>query len=152
MALSLTLILAPSARAQQNAQAAVAVASINPTDLSLESDPDDTPQLARLKAALRLMSAYSQVQIICEKCNQPQIMKTFHSANGSVLPKVIAVLKEAGAMTDDWKETVDKYTNEAVEAAMAENDCAQLMGLIKKHHWTLYQGRFVNDYKLISRK
>ncbi|MDR2388008.1 MAG: hypothetical protein LBE80_10565 [Deltaproteobacteria bacterium] len=121
-------------------------------NLSLEPDSDDTPDLARLKAAFRLMSAYSQVQQICEKCSSPRVMKGFHSTNGTVLPKIVSVIKKSGALNDAWKAAVDDYTNKAVEQALAENDCSNLLELIKNDHWDLFQGRLLDDYKLINPK
>ena len=128
-----------------------ALAAENP-DLSLEPDPGDSPALARQKAALRLMSAYTQVQLICEKCSKPQVMKGFNSANGSVLPKIVAVLRESGALNDAWKGAVDDYTDKAVSDALAHYDCDGLMDLINQDHWTLYRGRFIDDYRLINLK
>ncbi|MDR3135346.1 MAG: hypothetical protein LBU69_04540 [Deltaproteobacteria bacterium] len=119
---------------------------------TLETNPDDTHELARLKAAYRLMSAYTQVQKICELCSQPRVMQGFHSANGTVLAKITKVFKETGALNDKWKAAVTDYTDKAVEKAMSENNCNQLIALIKEDHWSLYKGRFLDDYNIVINK
>jgi hypothetical protein len=118
----------------------------------LDPEPDDEPARIRLKAALRLFSAYRQVQIICEKCGQPQVMKGFHSANGSVLNKISLVFREAGGLQNEWKEAVEIYTDKAVQEATSASDCPELMELIRDNHWTLYEGRFSDDYKIVRGK
>ncbi|MDR2387620.1 MAG: hypothetical protein LBE80_08570 [Deltaproteobacteria bacterium] len=147
-AVALLLFLSFASPALPQAQKATA----KDPSLSLDPASEDTPELSRLKAAFRLMSAYSQVKQICEKCSNPQAMKGFHSTNGAVLPKIVAVIKKSGALNDAWRAAVDDYTNKAVERAMAENDCSDLLDLIKKDHWDLFQGRLLNDYRLINQK
>jgi hypothetical protein len=139
----LSLAFSPGVAVSQTATAAQGAKSLDP-------EPDDDPELARLKSALRLMSAYTQVQKICEKCSRPEIMKAYHAANGTVLPKIMAVLKRAGALNDEWRSAVDKYTDSALKKALEDYDCDQLIVMIRNEHWTLYHGRFLEDYKLVK--
>ncbi|MDR1309875.1 MAG: hypothetical protein LBL95_08290 [Deltaproteobacteria bacterium] len=121
-------------------------------DYSLEANPDDTPGLAKLKAALRLLSAYTQVQEICQKCSQPQILKGYAQANGSTLPLIVKAIQLGGGQDDKWKAAVNESTRQAVQKAMAESDCAKLVSLVRDGHWSLYSGRFAEDYKLVKGK
>jgi hypothetical protein len=116
---------------------------------TLESQPDDTPNLTKLKAGLRLLVAYSQVHSICEKCSLETALNSYDKANGNTIAQVVKTLS---GISPDWKPLTEKAIEEGVAKLMSDNSCKDLGEQIKSGQWAIYKGRFEGDYKLIMGK
>jgi hypothetical protein len=120
-----------------------------PVQLSLISSPDDPPELAKLKAAFRLFSVYTQVEGICNKCRLEKTMVGYARSNGKILSQSLEVIKKAEALTPEWKQAVEDFSQQGIEEAMANSTCQNLDFEITKGQWALHRGRSEDDYKIM---
>jgi hypothetical protein len=134
------------ARAQENSEQSF----IDKPDYNLIKEADDSPQEATLKAALRLLSAYTQVQTICNQCGDQKVFQKYAQVNGSTLALVIKAIQTYAGQDSKWKAAVDDDSKAKSAQQLKIADCATLLGHIRKGEWSLYTGRFTEDYKLIK--
>jgi hypothetical protein len=140
----------PSGHAQQQQ-------AQQPLDLSddlhtLESKPDDSPALSASKAALRLVSVFTQVQKICEKCSLEDVLSGYVKANGNSIAQVVKFAGGAGALSPEWKIATEQSVDKGLQSAFESYDCLQLSEQIKNGQWSIYKGAFEDDYNLIRKK
>lgn len=119
-------------------------------DYNLVDEEDDSPVESKLKAALRLFSAYNQVQDIAKQCGRPQLMQGYNQANGSTLADVIKVIRTAGGQSDKWKDVVVEDAKTKVRQQLKVVGCDRLLADIGKGDWALYSKRFTDDYKTVK--
>jgi hypothetical protein len=116
---------------------------------TLEAAPDDDSDLARLKAAMRIFAAYGQVELICRQCGHPEILQGYSKANGTVVAHAVKIMRDASALTPEWKGVVQEAAESGALEASKSNSCSELGRQIRAGDWALHQGRFQSDYNLI---
>jgi hypothetical protein len=117
--------------------------------LSLETYADDSLATAKIKAAYRLFAGYSQVEGICRKCSLSAVMTSYAKANGRSLAQAVELLKNASALTPEWKSVLEQANLEGINNALASASCEDLSRQISQGDWALHKGRFTDDYNLI---
>ncbi|MDR0356673.1 MAG: hypothetical protein LBJ64_13205 [Deltaproteobacteria bacterium] len=122
----------------------------NGAEYNLATESNDSPREAKLKAALRLLSAYSQVQNLCAKCGEPSVMKGYAQANGSTLAKAIKVIQINGGQNERWKAVLRDDAKSSVQTILTQVSCEKIISDIRQGRWALYDGRFKSDYMLVS--
>lgn len=122
---------------------------------SLETSPEDSPGLAKKKAALRLFKAYGVTlgQLAACRAQVTEGEKTaqgFSSRNGNTLATVMAVIKQQGGLTQANKNIVDT----AIAGEVAKPvDCRVLIKAVADGERDLYKApQYLDDYKLLRSK
>ena len=120
----------------------------------LETLPDDSPNLAVKKAALRLFNAYSLTvkRLTTCKATMPEagkVLGTFNNRNGNTLGLVMKVVKGLGGVTPEIKQVMDQETDRRL--ASEPVDCQALVKAVNNGERDIYKApEFVDDYKLIQ--
>jgi hypothetical protein len=122
----------------------------DPFVYSLSPDPQDGPKTVKLKAALRLLTVYSQTEELCRRCDQAAVFKGYAQSNGSSVGKVVNALRQTGGLTQQWKEVVDKEVREGVDKLQSEADCDTLAEQIRQGDYSIYKGIYEKDFELIK--
>jgi hypothetical protein len=119
---------------------------------TLTDRPGDTPGTARLKASLRLLSAFNQVQTITKECANTEAMKGYIQANGSVLADVIDVIRNGGGQSEEWKNALVTDAERQARQKLKDFSCSRLISDIRAGEWSLHSGRYLADYRLVRGK
>lgn len=126
-----------------------------PPAFSLETSAQDTPGLAKKKAALRLFKAYGVTMAQLGAC-RPQVQETekvmgdFSSRNGNTLATVTGVIKQQGGLTPEIKHVINSAMAEEASKAV---DCQALVKAVADGERDIYKAaQYLDDYKLIRSK
>jgi hypothetical protein len=128
-----------------------------PPAFTLADRKGDSPELALLKAALRLLT-HAQVTTQAIKTCAPapeagKALNHFMKHNGNTLAQVMNVIKESGGITPEIKTILDMEVAAGTEALLAEFDCPALAVLVTKNTRDIYRAaELAEDYKQISKQ
>ena len=124
-------------------------AAQTPASYTLEPEEDDDGALTRLKAALRLIGVYNEVELICRQCGHPEILQAYSKANGTVVAQAVKIMRQSSALTPEWRQAVKDFSEAALEEDTAANSCHELGQQIRRGDYALHTGRFLPDYNLM---
>ncbi|MDR1871518.1 MAG: hypothetical protein LBS60_06265 [Deltaproteobacteria bacterium] len=121
-------------------------------EVTLDLDPDDHPDMARFKAALRLLAGYNQVMSIAKACQLHEVWENYQNRNGRTFSRVFVALKSGGALDEKYRALVDESVK-AVTRDAVKVGCEPSARDIDNGNWDLYKApRFEVDYKLFTSK
>lgn len=130
--------------------------SLTEPDFSLQTTAEDSPQMARKKAALRLLKSFQVTLGQLKACQASydgadKALGTFGQRNGNTLALVMKEIKALGGITPEIRAVLDVEVAEAITGStLSCQDLAQEVGGGKRD---IYKGpKHQNDYKLISGK
>jgi hypothetical protein len=101
---------------------------------------------------MRLFAAYGQVERICGQCGHPEILAGYSKANGTVVAQAVKVMREASALTPEWRAAVQEAVEAGAKEAAGASDCGELGRQIRAGDWALHKGRFESDYNILRQK
>lgn len=120
----------------------------------LETAPEDSPDLARKKAALRLFKSYSVTVGLLNGCKTKapaeagKAASGFNSRNGSTLGTIMATLKRLGGFNPEIKTALD--TAIAAEVMVGTSDCQALIKAVDGGARDIYKApEYAEDYALM---
>lgn len=154
---TLGLLLAADSNALWAQADSVAVQTL-PTEpiFSLQATADDSPQMAKKKAALRLFKSF-QVTLgqlkACQASHEEagKAIGAFGQRNGNTLALVMKEIKNLGGITTEIRSTLDAEVAEAITAPSVS--CQTLVEDVVSGKRDIYKGpQHQDDYKLISSK
>ena len=126
-----------------------------PEPFSLITSADDSPGLARKKAALRLVRGYhvtlGQLHA-CRPSHQEagKAMGTYSQRNGNTLALSMKVVNEYGGMTPEIRSVLD---TEVADSLASAGDCQAFIKDVNSGSRDIYKApQFQNDYKLVQSK
>lgn len=134
----------------------VIVPEMQPPVFSLETAGDDSPEMAKKKAALRLFKAYSVTMGQLNSCKgrsseAGKAASGYSSRNGNTLSLVMSVIKKHGGINPDIRLVLDSEIAAEVQAGL--DDCQGLARKIAKGESDLHKApEFAEDYQLIKAK
>jgi hypothetical protein len=155
LALALALVLAaPSGLAAQAAGDGGAGAQDAPPAnqtapaLTMAAAPDDPPETARFKAALRLLAGFHLVLAISKACDRQDVWENYQNRNGRTFSQVYGSLKSGGAFDQNYRNLVEGHVQSAAQDALKVG-CEASMRDVENGGWDLYKAnRFRSDYRL----
>ncbi len=128
--------------------------SLAPPLFTLETNADDSPDMARKKAALRLFKSYSVTLGLLKGCQAkgsteaPKTVAGFNSRNGNTLGTVMAAIKRLGGFTPDVKTALD--TAIAAEVMVGVSDCPAFLKAVDGGVRDIYKApEYADDYALV---
>ncbi|MDR2946150.1 MAG: hypothetical protein LBV79_05335 [Candidatus Adiutrix sp.] len=142
------------ARPEASAAPAAEPAPLSAPAFTLATLPDDTPEMAAKKAALRLFNGYSLTSRRLTACQAEapeakRALQNFENRNGNTLGRALRVVKSLGGITVDVKNVMDSDLERLLAAEPA--DCPALVEAVKSGAKDLYKGpEYLDDYKLIQ--
>lgn len=123
---------------------------------SLETAPEDSPELAKKKAALRLFMAYSTTQGQLNACKGKsseagKAATGYGSRNGNTLSLLMTTIKKLGGITPDIRLVLDAEI--AAEVTAGLDDCQGLARKVAKGEMDLHKAQeYAEDYQLVKAK
>lgn len=128
--------------------------TLSPPSFQLEPKPDDTPLMARKKAALRLFSAYNVTVARLEACKAQNseavtASKNFNSRNGNTLAILMRTIKTTGGINADIKASLEDDLAQQLAGDIVE--CPVLIKAVNRGEKDLYKAsEYASDYNLIK--
>ena len=125
----------------------------SPPSFQLATLPDDSPNMAVKKAALRLFTGYNLTvsRLTACKAAAPEAGKAlgaFNSRNGTTLGQVMKVVKSLGGITPDIKQVMDQEKDRRLAEPV---DCPALVKSVNNGEKDIYKApEFIADYKLLQ--
>ena len=119
---------------------------------SLTTDADDSPGMARKKAALRLVRSYQATlgQLhACRSSHQEagKAMSSFDQRNGNTLALSMKIINEYGGLSSEIRSALDAEVTALISSS---GDCQVLIREVNAGGHDLYKApRHVQDYKLV---
>jgi len=123
---------------------------------TLETTPEDSPEMAKKKAALRLFKAYSVVSGQLNACKGQsseagKAVSGYGSRNGNTLSLIMSVIKKHGGITPDIRLALDDEIGASIKAGL--NDCQGLARKVAKGELDLHKApEYAEDYQLTKAK
>ena len=123
---------------------------------NLETNPEDSPEMAKKKAALRLFKAYSAVSGQLNACKGQsseagKAASGYNSRNGNTLSLIMSVIKKHGGITPDIRLVLDDEIGASIKAGL--NDCQGVARKVAKGELDLHKApEYAEDYQLIKAK
>lgn len=165
VAICLSLTAAPSFSAAQTekdgsrpgsrvAESAAASSTLDSPVFQLKTLPDDSPEMAVKKAALRLFNGYNLTvtRLTACKAADPQAGKAlgnYNSRNGNTVSLATRVIKRLGGISPGIKQAMDRDLEE--RRAAQPSDCRTLIQAVNDGQRDIYKAPdFISDYKLIQ--
>ncbi len=131
--------------------------ALNSGPFTLDAEEDDSPETARFKAALRLLSSYTvvinQLRGCAASTNDPAMNKAlanYHSRNGMIMSQVMRLVKQHGGLTPEIREELDERAAELLWADSRRGNCPALLKHISEGGEDLYKApQHSADYQLL---
>lgn len=143
-----------TAQDKKEPAAANSADSLAPPMFSLETKADDSPDMARKKAALRLFKSYSVTVGLLKGCQAngsaeaPKALAGFNSRNGNSLGTIMAAIKRLGGVNPDIKTALD--TAVAAEVTAGAPDCPAFLKAVEDGARDVYKApEYADDYALV---
>lgn len=124
-----------------------------PPPFSLRNLPDDSPELLKKKAALRLLRGYMQTEkgLVSCKNSQPdagRALGAYGQRNGNSLALVMKTIKQSGGLNPEIREALEEAIN-----SLPTPDCSSLINEVNSGRHDIYKApQYLDDYKLIQAK
>jgi hypothetical protein len=152
LALALVLALASSLAlvfaAPKNLAAQAPQNNQTDSNLTMATAPEDPPETARFKAALRLLAGFHQVLAVSQACARQDVWENYQNRNGRTFSQIFGSLKAGGAFDQKYRNLVEDRVH-ATTKDVLKLGCAATMRDIENGGWDLYKStRFKADYKL----
>ncbi|MDR1084476.1 MAG: hypothetical protein LBP22_06345 [Deltaproteobacteria bacterium] len=154
--LALTALLLPAffpAAVQAQNQTPPGADTAGPdSKLTILPQPEDAPETARFKAALRLLAGFSQVLTLTKECARQDVWVNYQNRNGRTFSHVFRSLQAGGAFSKEYKDIVESYVRESAQETIKQG-CDSFIREVESGSWDLYKApRFNADYNLFSKK
>lgn len=120
----------------------------------LETLPDDSPEMAVKKAALRLFNGYNLTvnRLMTCKAADPEAGKalgTYNSRNGNTVGLVMRVIKRLGGISPEVKDIMDQDIDRRLSSESV--NCQSLVKSVNDGQKDIYKAQeFISDYKLVQ--
>ena len=128
-------------------------APASPPSFQLATLPNDSPDMAVKKAALRLFNSYNLTvnRLTACKAAAPgagKALGAFNSRNGTTLGLVMKVVKSLGGISPEIKRVMDDETDRRLAESV---DCPTLVKSVNGGEKDIYKApELVDDYKLVQ--
>jgi hypothetical protein len=125
-----------------------------PPPFTLITEEDDSPELARLKAALRLWKHAQVTTKALQTCPDTpgagKTLKEFQNRNGNTLPILLNIIKTSGGLTPEIRALIEKEVNEDTAVLLEETGCEALTAQVAKNARDIYKAPdLAEDYRLV---
>ncbi|UQZ90782.1 hypothetical protein C4J81_16840 [Deltaproteobacteria bacterium Smac51] len=145
---------APAEQAEGEEQA------LKPEPFTLENREGDSVEMAKFKASLRLLNAYTvtatQLRTCAASTNAPEVKKAlsnYLSRNGTTMNQVMQQVKLNGGLTQEIRDMMDARAAELIGDAPQGGNCMVLVEEVAAGGEDLYKApKYADDYKLMRSK
>ena len=124
---------------------------------SLAAIEGDDAALLKMKAALRLMSAFTAISqagkaCLAEQTDFKNIFVSYSERNGNTVATILTYIKKTGGISAELKQAVEKETKARLKQFSALG-CANFQAAMDAGTLDLYKGPdYINDYNLVRAK
>ena len=114
----------------------------------------DDVALLKMKAALRLMSAFTAINqagknCLAENADFKSVFINYSERNGNTVATILTYIKKAGGINAELKKAVEKETTDRLKQ-FSDLGCPNFQALIDDGALDLYKGSiFVDDYNFL---
>ena len=139
-----------------------------PPPFTLTTQDDDRPNIARLKAALRLLK-YAQVttkalQSCTDTPEAVKVLRDYQGRNGKTIHTVMNLIKENGGLSQEIKRLLDLEVTHGTAALLEESGCEKLTKMVIRAARDIYEAgendrnikykdpEVMADYRLVREK